>query len=97
VCTGLSDPVNYLAVHTGSLQTGEFLVYPNPTNEWITLRIPEKLQNTVLFISIMDINARYILEDEASLYLGQYSAGIYNYIIENKVTGKIYRGQFILQ
>ncbi len=104
-CMQTSDPVGYLAVQAVNLQAGKFQVYPNPTNDWITFRIPEKLRSTDLYISILDLNGRYILKsikmdihnNETSIHIGQYADGIYNYIIEERVSGKQYTGQFIME
>ncbi len=104
-CTSdISDPVEIEFTSLEGISYSEFNLFPNPTNGWITLEVPDGLQNSVLYITIIDLGGRYILNSykvdilnsEVTLYVGQYSASHYNYIIQEKDTGKIYRGQFII-
>lgn len=100
-----SDPVVIDITSIEALFNGGIKIYPNPTNEWLIFNIPEKLQNAMLDISIIDLNGRYlmrsvkrnVLGDEIAIYLGNFAAGQYNYIIEDKTNSKIYNGRFILQ
>jgi hypothetical protein len=105
-CTSqFSDAVVVDVTSVEALFDGEIMIYPNPSSEWLIFKLPDKLNNAELNISIIDLNGRYlmrsvrrvVMEDKISVYLGDYAAGQYNYIIEDRTNKKIYSGRFIHQ
>ncbi len=100
-----SDAVLVNVTSVEALFDGEIIIYPNPSSEWLIFKLPDELQNAELNISIVDLNGRYLMnsvrrnvpEGEMTIYLGDYAAGQYNYIIEDKTNSKRYSGRFIHQ
>ena len=100
----ISDPIIIEFTSIVDYSVIEIDVYPNPTNGWINLKFPAELKYKDIYLTLSDLNGRFILnsrminvlDGEVSLDLGRYSAGHYSYIIEEKVSRKIYRGQLIL-
>ncbi|MCK4745824.1 MAG: T9SS type A sorting domain-containing protein, partial [Bacteroidales bacterium] len=70
----------------------DFIIYPNPTGEAMNIRVPTRLQNTELYLNIVDIHGRYlqrsvkvkILNGEIILDVSQYEGGHYTYIIVDR-------------
>ena len=100
-----SSPVQVEITSIEALIDGDIRIYPNPAQEWLIFRLPAHLQDAALDISIIDLNGRYLMRSveqnrstrEMAVYLGDYAAGQYNYIIVDKTNNKRYTGRFILQ
>jgi len=100
-----SDALAVNVTSVDALFDGGIMIYPNPADEWLIFKLPEELKNAELWISIIDLSGRYLMNSvhrekmagEISVYLGDYAAGQYNYLIEDRTNKQIYSGRFIHQ
>lgn len=93
-------PIGLSTKNDLNLKTEKIIIYPNPANDFINIKVPEHLKNKTCLFNITDINGKSIfLETETvinskKIVTSNFKPGTYFLIIENK--NKKYSQQFII-
>lgn len=81
------------------------IAFPNPTNGIITFSFPESLQGSLLRLSLLDLNGRYIISlmpldqssGKASIDLKYLEPGFYMYHLLNGSGTTLFKGQILVR
>jgi hypothetical protein len=80
-CSSTSDPfVIVVTAVEPPIVTGDFSIYPNPANDWLTLTLGKmagKKDITIYQATGNQMAVQGILGNEVNLYVGDYPAGMY--------------------
>ncbi len=100
-----SDPVIVELTGITGFTENDFSIYPNPAANSLTIRVPASMQQSELYLNVVDIHGRYLiraqkmelLNGDIYLDISQFSSGTYSFIIEDRTLNRIFRGQYIIQ
>jgi len=98
-CIGMSTSINFI-IESVNNENGELLIYPNPTNGWITVETKNRVNSEIKIINIFGevvsiVNADRLFDQQEKINLEEFSKGIY--IIQLINNNTIINHRIILQ